>query len=205
MLYLKQMKVKVTLKVTQSCPALCDPMDSPWNSPGQNCGVGSLSLLQGIFPTQGSNQDSCIAVRILYQLSHKGSPTILEWVAYPFPSELARPRNRTGVSCIADEFFTNWAIREAQNRMNGNKWLSMIQGMTSLAQAQRRRKWNWEGATQRVCLNTPSCWEAEPVLVFRLVWCQSLGSLCYHLLSASLLRLRTLTSSSSIQEDVMNT
>ena len=33
---------------------------SPWNSPGQNTGVGSLSLLQGIFPTQGSN---CIAGR----------------------------------------------------------------------------------------------------------------------------------------------
>ena len=29
--------------------------NSPWNSPGQNTGVGSLSLLQGIFPTQGSN------------------------------------------------------------------------------------------------------------------------------------------------------
>ena len=28
---------------------------SPWNPPGQNTGVGSLSLLQGIFPTQGSN------------------------------------------------------------------------------------------------------------------------------------------------------
>ena len=28
---------------------------SPWNSPGQNTGVGSLSLLQGIFPTQGLN------------------------------------------------------------------------------------------------------------------------------------------------------
>ena len=180
-------------------------MDSPWNSPGQNCGVGSLSLLQGIFPTQGSNQDSWIAVRILYQLSHKGSPTILEWVAYPFPSESARPRNRTGVSCIAGEFFTNWAIREAQNRMNGNKWLSRIQGMTSLAQVQRWRTWNWEGATQRVCLNTPSCWEAEPVLVFMLVWCQSLGSLCYPLLSASFLRLRTLTSSSSAQENAMNT
>ena len=107
MLYLQQTKVKVTVKVTQSCPALCDPMDSPWTSPGQNCGVGSLSLLQGIFPTQRTNQYSCIAVRILYQLSHKGSPTILEWVAYPFPSESARPRNRTGVSCIADEFFTN--------------------------------------------------------------------------------------------------
>ena len=34
---------------------------SPWNSPGQNTGVGSLSLLQGIFPIQGSNQVSCIA------------------------------------------------------------------------------------------------------------------------------------------------
>ena len=36
---------------------------SPWNSPGQNTGVGSLSLLQGIFPTQGSNQVSHIAGR----------------------------------------------------------------------------------------------------------------------------------------------
>ena len=34
---------------------------SPWNSPGQNTGLGSLSLLQGIFPTQGSNPVSRIA------------------------------------------------------------------------------------------------------------------------------------------------
>ena len=46
----------VKMKVTQSCLTLCNPMDySPWNSPGQNAGVGSLSLLQGIFPTQGSD------------------------------------------------------------------------------------------------------------------------------------------------------
>ena len=38
-------------EVTQLCPTLCDPMDYPWNSPGQNTGVGNLSLLQGIFPT----------------------------------------------------------------------------------------------------------------------------------------------------------
>ena len=37
------------VKVAQSCLTLCDPMDCPWNSPGQNTGVGSLSLLQGIF------------------------------------------------------------------------------------------------------------------------------------------------------------
>ena len=39
------------------------PMYSPWNSPGQNTGVGSLSLLQGIFPTQDQTHVSCIAGR----------------------------------------------------------------------------------------------------------------------------------------------
>ena len=45
------------VKVAQSCPTLCDPhgLYIPWNFPGQNTGVDSLSLLHGIFPTQGSN------------------------------------------------------------------------------------------------------------------------------------------------------
>ena len=47
---------------------------SPWNSPGQNTGVGSFSLLQGIFQTQGSNPGLPHCRQILYQLSHKGSP-----------------------------------------------------------------------------------------------------------------------------------
>ena len=47
----------------------------PWNSPGQNTGVGSLSLLQGIFPTQGSNPGLPHCRRILYQLSYQGSPS----------------------------------------------------------------------------------------------------------------------------------
>ena len=53
-------------------------------SPGQNTGVGSHSLLQGIFPTQGSNPGLPNCRRILYQLSHQGSSRILEWVAYLF-------------------------------------------------------------------------------------------------------------------------
>ena len=89
---------------------------SPWNSPGQNTGVGSLSLLQGIFPTQRSKPRLLHCRRILYQLSHKGSPIILEWVAYLSGSFW--PRNRTGVSCIAGRFFTNWAIREAYPTLN---------------------------------------------------------------------------------------
>ena len=66
---------------------------SPWNSPGQNTGVGSLSLLQGIFPTQGSNPGLPHCRRILYQLSHQGSPRILEWVAFPFSRGSSQPRS----------------------------------------------------------------------------------------------------------------
>ena len=54
---------------------------SPWNSPGQNTGVGSLSLLQRIFPTQGWNPGLPHCGWILYRLNHKGSPRVLEWVA----------------------------------------------------------------------------------------------------------------------------
>ena len=56
-------------------------LHSSWNSPGQNTGVGSLSLLQGIFPTQGSNPVLPKCRWILHQLNHKGSPRLPEWVA----------------------------------------------------------------------------------------------------------------------------
>ena len=79
------------VKVAQLCPTLCDPMDCPWNSPGQNTGMGSLSLLQGIFPTQWSNPSLSHCRWILYQLSHKGSPKILEWVAYHLSADLPDP------------------------------------------------------------------------------------------------------------------
>jgi len=64
---------------SESCSVVSDSLRlhglySPWNSPGQNTEVGSLSLLQGIFPTQGSNSGLPHCRDILYQLSHKGSP-----------------------------------------------------------------------------------------------------------------------------------
>ena len=96
---IERMKVKVTSDSFQP-----HGLYSPWNSPGQNTGVGSLSLLQGIFPTQGSNAGLPHSRRILYQLSHQGSAGILEWVAYPFSSGSSQPRNRTGVSWIAGRF-----------------------------------------------------------------------------------------------------
>ena len=52
------------------------------NSPGQNTGVGNLSRLQGIFPTQGSNQGLPQCRRILHQLSHRENPksTMLQFL-----------------------------------------------------------------------------------------------------------------------------
>ena len=79
----------------------------PWESPGKNTGVGCHALLQGIFPTQGSNPDLPHCRWILYHLSPQGSPRILEWLAYPFTRGTSRPCNRTGVSCVAGRFFTS--------------------------------------------------------------------------------------------------
>ena len=106
----RQKKTEVKVKVTQSCLTLCDP--------GQNTGVGSLSLLQGIFPTQKSNRGLPHCRWVLYQVSHQESPRILEWVAYPFSSRFSWPRNKTRVSCIAGRFFPNWAMREALTEQN---------------------------------------------------------------------------------------
>ena len=50
---------------------------SPWNSPGRNTGVGSLSFLQGIFLTQELNLGLLHCRQILYQLSHQGRPSSL--------------------------------------------------------------------------------------------------------------------------------
>ena len=77
------------------------------DSPGNSIGVGCHALLQGIFPTQGTNADLPRCRWILYCLSHQGSPRILEWVAYPFSRGSSQPRNQTRVSCIPGRFFTN--------------------------------------------------------------------------------------------------
>ena len=49
---------------------------SPWDFPGQNAGVGSCSLLQGIFLTQGLNPGLLHYRWILYQLIHQGKVVI---------------------------------------------------------------------------------------------------------------------------------
>ena len=135
---LKQMKQHLEESESESLSVMSHSLRphglySPWNSPGQNTGMGSLSLLQGIFLTQGSNPGLPHCRRSLYQLSHKGSPMnvkvvqlcltlcdpvdytihgipqarILEWVAFPFSKGSSQCRDRTQVSHIAGGFFTS--------------------------------------------------------------------------------------------------
>ena len=75
-------KPSVLCLVTQSCPTLCNPMDCSLpgssvhgGSPGKNTGVDCHALLQGIFPTQGSNPDLLHCRQILYRLSHQQTIT----------------------------------------------------------------------------------------------------------------------------------
>ena len=75
--------------------------------------MGSLSLLQGIFPTQGLKPGLLHCRWIIYQLSHRRSSRKLEWEGYSFFSESSPPRNQAGASCSAGRFFTYWDIKEA--------------------------------------------------------------------------------------------
>ena len=70
------------MKVAQSCPTLRPHgLYSPWNSPGQTTGVGSLSLLQRIFPTQGSNPGFTALQADSLPAEPQGKPkTVRVWV-----------------------------------------------------------------------------------------------------------------------------
>ena len=139
------------VKVAQSCPNLCDPMDYTVH------GILQARILEWVaFPfSRGSSQHRDLpntglshCGQILYQLSHNRSPRILEWVAYPFSRGPSRSRNWTRVSCIAGRFFANWAIREA----------CMWSWLTSFTSLDLEQVHPWNGAihtifSQSYCLS----------------------------------------------------
>ena len=122
--------ILIQRKVTQSCSTLCDPMDySPWNSPGQNTGVGSLSLLQGLFQPRDQTQVSSIAGGFFTSWATREarmyanpcpalcnpigcsppcSPVygilqarILEWATTPFSRGSSWPKDQTCISFVS--------------------------------------------------------------------------------------------------------
>ena len=126
----KVMSFKQKVK-SESCSVMFNSLGphglhSSWNSPGQNIGVGSLSLLQGDLPGPGIKPRSPNCRWILYQLSHPGftHPRLLEWVAYLFSSRSSWLRNQTRVSCIADEGSPNLAYKWLRARGQGARVLS---------------------------------------------------------------------------------
>ena len=78
----------------------------------QECRSGLPCPPPGDLPNTGLNPDLPHFRQILYHLIHQGSARILEWVADRFSRGTSQPRNETGVSCIAGEFFTSWATWE---------------------------------------------------------------------------------------------
>ena len=80
---------------------------SPCNSPGQNTGVGSCSLLQGIFPTQGSNPGLPTLQADSLPAEPQGKPKNTGVGSLSFSSGSSQPRNQTRVSCTSGRFFTN--------------------------------------------------------------------------------------------------
>ena len=100
-----------SVKITQWCPTLLPHgpfmTEGParllcrWNSPGKNTGVGSHSLLQGIFPTQGSNLSLLHCKQILYHLSHQGSPIGKKWTY--------TEKNTLFLNSFCDETLRTWA------------------------------------------------------------------------------------------------
>jgi len=112
------------VKVSQLClifaiPWTIQPMEF---YTGQNTGVCSCSLLQGIFSTQGSNPGFLYCRRILYQLSHQGSP-IKFWNRPPFQAD---KKFKCQVSW--DQKLTLKKAKSLQVRLNRQKrvWLLII-------------------------------------------------------------------------------
>ena len=105
---------KLKVKVAQTSPTLCDPMDYSLQGSFVH-GILQARILKWVdFPfSRGSSQpiDQTQVLshcrQILYCLNHQRSPRILEWVPYPFFRGSSQPKNWTRVSCTAGRFFTS--------------------------------------------------------------------------------------------------
>ena len=109
-------------------------LHSPWNSPGQNTGVGSLSLLQGIFPTQGSNSGLLHCRQILYQLSHQGSPVSMGvFTKSPVHHSLAssdKQNDLLALQPVGEGNGTPLQYSCLENPMDGGAWWAAVHGVT---------------------------------------------------------------------------
>ena len=115
-LFLASLSYLIQCSESESRSVACDSLRphglySPWNSPGQNTKVSSLSFLQGIIPNPGIELRSSTLQADSLPAEPPGKPKNTERVAYSFSSGSSWPRNRTRVSCFAGTFFISWDKR----------------------------------------------------------------------------------------------
>ena len=115
---------------------------SSWNSPGQNSGVGSLSLLQGIFPTQGLNPGLSHGRKILYQPSHKTNSKLAYRQTYVCEKSLSPVRLCDPTDCsppgssvhgIFQSKILEWvaiSFSMGSSQPRDRTWVSCIAGQT---------------------------------------------------------------------------
>ena len=123
--------------VPHSCPTFCDPTECSLpgssvhgDSPGKNAGVGCHALLQGIFPTQGSNPGLPHCRQILYQLSHKGSPRILDVWPILSPVDLPNPVIKPGSPALQVDSLPAEPQGKPKNSAVGNLFLLQLTFLT---------------------------------------------------------------------------
>ena len=110
----------------ESCSVVSNSLEphglySPWNSPGQNTGMGSFSLLQGIFPTQGLNQGLLNCRWTLYQLSYQGSHLLFKIQGYFIISE------------IGGNLYNNVRSQSLHSMINSNERACLMKQLRSLS------------------------------------------------------------------------
>ena len=142
--------------VTQLCLTLCDPWTVACQAPGKNMGVGSCSLLQGIFPTQGSNPGLSHCRQILLSCKPPGKPTIvwygrfdpcigmIPWRKEWLPTPEFLPGEFHGLSSLVGYSLPTLALSVAQ----------MIKNLPAM-QETWVQSLDWEDSLEKKWLSTP--------------------------------------------------
>ena len=110
-------------------------LHSAWNSPGQNTGVGGLSVLQLNFPTQGSNRCLLSCRRILYQLSRQGRPSCVQ--QYVRVSPISSPLVTVNWFCSASVSQSSSFVPLMKSTRFGRAGASLLRRFLSVAESSR--------------------------------------------------------------------
>ena len=110
--FLNQTLILIKVKWRGKQKKILRPICDPWWE--KSTGVGSLSVLQGIFPTQRLNP--CLPIAGFFTIWATREAQNTGVGSLSFSSRSSRPRDQTGVSWIAGRFFTSWATREAHEK-----------------------------------------------------------------------------------------